>query len=55
MKVSWQITGIRQDAYANANRTPVEEDKVPAERGYYLHPGAHGQPEEKGLLGPGGK
>jgi hypothetical protein len=37
-KVSWQVTGIRQDAWANANRIPVEADKSPADRGRYLHP-----------------
>ncbi len=33
VEVSWQVTGIRQDAYANAHRIPVEEDKPKAERG----------------------
>jgi hypothetical protein len=37
VKVSWQITGIRQDAYANANRIPVVESKG-ERRGTYLHP-----------------
>lgn len=36
MKVSWQITGIRQDPWANANRLPVEEEKPAAEQGYTL-------------------
>jgi hypothetical protein len=36
-KVSWQVTGIRHDAYANAHRVQVEEDKG-TERGTYLHP-----------------
>jgi hypothetical protein len=27
MKVSWQVTGIRQDVFANKHRIPVEEDK----------------------------
>ncbi|HTC94541.1 MAG TPA: hypothetical protein VK699_13965 [Terriglobales bacterium] len=36
-KVSWQVTGIRHDAYANAHRIPVEEDKG-NKRGTYLHP-----------------
>ncbi len=49
MKVSWQVTGIRQDAYANAHRIPVEEEKPVQERGYYLHPELHTQPEEKGI------
>lgn len=33
-----EVTGVRQDAFANANRTPVEEDKPQGERGRYLHP-----------------
>jgi hypothetical protein len=45
VKVSWQVTGIRQDAYANAHRIPVSEDKPPAKRGAYLHPDAYGQGE----------
>src|SRR5204863_8739705 len=38
VKVSWQVTGIRQDAFANAYRVAVEEEKVGVERGAYLHP-----------------
>jgi hypothetical protein len=49
MKVSWQVTGIRRDPWANANRIQVEEDKPAKERGYYLHPDLYGQPEEKGI------
>jgi len=37
-RVSWQVTGIRQDAWANAYRIPVEEDKPDNQRGHYLHP-----------------
>ena len=48
-KVSWQVTGIRQDAWANENRIPVEEWKDGDERGKYLHPKVHGQPQERGL------
>ena len=48
-KVSWQVTGIRQDAYANRNRIPVEEEKPLSEQGYYLHPEAFGQPASKSL------
>ena len=36
------MTGIRRDAFANANRIPVEEDKPEGQRGRYLHPVAHG-------------
>jgi hypothetical protein len=49
MKVSWQVTGIRKDPWANANRIRVEEDKPAKERGYYIYPDLYGQPEEKGL------
>ncbi len=44
VEVSWQVTGIRQDAFANANRIPVEVEKAPADRGRYLYPEAIGQP-----------
>jgi hypothetical protein len=50
VEVSWQVTGIRQDAYANRNRIPVEEKKPKAGRGFYLHPEAFGQPVEKSIL-----
>jgi hypothetical protein len=49
MKVSWQVTGIRKDPWANAHRIEVEEDKPDKERGYYLHPDLYGQPEERGI------
>ncbi len=47
MRVSWQITGIRHDAWANAHRVPTEELKNDRERGFYLHPELYGAPEEK--------
>ncbi len=46
VEVSWQVTGIRQDPYANAHRPAVEQDKPQDERGLYLHPELYGQPEE---------
>ena len=49
MEVSWQVTGVRQDAYANANRVKVEEMKNDNSRGKYLHPSAFGQPESMGI------
>jgi len=48
-RVSRQVTGIRQDVWANAHRIPVEEDKPEWERGTYLFPELYGQPEEKGV------
>ena len=49
MTVSWQVTGIRQDTWANENRIPVEEDKLPGLRGRLIHPEAFGQPPERGM------
>jgi hypothetical protein len=48
-EVFWQLTGIRQDAWANAHRIPVEQEKPAAERGLYLHPVENGQPAAKGI------
>ena len=48
VEVSWQVTGVRQDAYAKANPMVVEEEKNQHERGYYIHPELYGAPEEKG-------
>lgn len=47
IEVSWQVTGIRKDAYAEKNRIPIEEMKIGNERGHYLHPEAFRQPKEK--------
>ncbi len=49
VEVSWQVTGIRQDAWANAHRTPVEQQKDARERGHYLHPELYGAPEEASI------
>jgi hypothetical protein len=49
MKVSWQVTGIRKDPWANAHRIQVEEDKPAEERGYYLYPDLYGKAVEKGI------
>ena len=37
-KVSWQVTGVRHDRYAEANPVAVEEEKTDRDRGRYLHP-----------------
>jgi hypothetical protein len=50
MKVSWHVTGIRKDPWANAHRIPVEEDKPANERGYYTYPELYGQPKEIGII-----
>lgn len=45
IEVSWQITGIRKDAWAEKNRIPVEESKTGKEVGKYIYPEAFGLPE----------
>ncbi len=49
VKVSWQVTGIRHDAYADANRIQVEVAKPPQEQGRYLHPELFGAPAEQAI------
>lgn len=48
-KISWQVTGIRNDPYAAQNRMQVEVNKVDQERGKYLYPQGYGQPESQGM------
>lgn len=50
MRVSWLVTGIRKDAWANAHPLPVEVEKTSNERGHYLHPELYKQPPEKGMV-----
>ena len=44
MEVSWQVTGIRDDASARANPMEVEVEKPDSKKGLYLDPEAFGQP-----------
>jgi hypothetical protein len=37
VKVSWQVTGVRHDAFAEKNPIQVEQEKPPRDRGYHLH------------------
>lgn len=46
VKISWQVTGVRHDAWAQVNRIPVEEVKSETERGRYLTPEVFGQSVE---------
>lgn len=47
VKVSWQITGVRNDAYAKKYPIITEVEKGPQEKGYYLHPDCFGFGQEK--------
>jgi len=49
MKVSWQVTGVRHDAYAAQNRIEVEVAKPAQELGKYMHPEVYGMPETAGV------
>jgi hypothetical protein len=53
VKVSWMVTGVRHDAWANAHRIPTEETKPDSEQGHYLHPELFGAGADKSL-GSGG-
>jgi hypothetical protein len=43
VKVSWQVTGVRKDPYAEKNRMVPEVDKKGDERGKYLMPSGYGK------------
>lgn len=45
VKVSWQVTGVRQDPSALTHQMVVEKDKEPENKGKYLDPKAYGKPE----------
>ena len=49
IEVSWQVTGIRNDAYAKAHPMVVEKEKDAKDRGKYLMPELFGQPPEMGI------
>jgi hypothetical protein len=53
MKVSWQVTGIRKDPWAQAHPLAVEEEKPSNERGYYQHPELYHQPPENSTFWKG--
>lgn len=46
VRVSWQVTGVRQDAAANYYRIQNEVEKPANEKGFYLVPEAYGKGPE---------
>ncbi|MCG3128050.1 MAG: hypothetical protein CHACPFDD_02924 [Phycisphaerae bacterium] len=49
VKVSWQVSALRNDPYMRANPQPAEIEKEPHERGKYLQPELYGQPPSRGV------
>ena len=47
VKVSWQVTGVRQDAYAKSHPLVVEPEKQGRMRGFFIRPELYGAPAEK--------
>ncbi len=49
VKVSWQVTGIRNDKFAQKYPIITEVEKRPDEKGFYLHPELYGFGEDKSI------
>lgn len=49
MDVSWMVTGIRRDPYAEAHPIEVELEKPAGEQGLYIHPELYGLPREAAI------
>jgi hypothetical protein len=49
LEVSWQVTGVRQDAWEKAHPMVVEVQKPQRERGYYINPELYGAPPERNM------
>jgi hypothetical protein len=47
VEVSWQVTGVRHDKWADAHRVVAEVEKETENKGKYLNPIEFGQPAEK--------
>ncbi|QOJ16598.1 MAG: hypothetical protein HRU76_02880 [Phycisphaeraceae bacterium] len=48
-RVSWTVTGLRNDPFVRAYPRPVEEMKIGAEKGKYQHPELYGMPVEASI------
>jgi hypothetical protein len=49
VKVSWQVTGIRKDPWAEAHRITPEVEKEPENKGKYLTPTVYGKSRMEGI------
>jgi len=50
VKVSWQVTGIRKDPYANAHRIQTVVPKAGSADNKYVHPELYGKPLSKSVV-----
>jgi hypothetical protein len=50
-KVSWQLTGVRNDPYAQQHPVQVEQTKSVSDQGKYVNPDLYGQPDSQ-RIGP---
>ena len=50
VQVSWQVTGVRHDAWASAHRLSVEVTKAADEQNKYVHPELYGKPMTKSVV-----
>jgi hypothetical protein len=51
VEVSWQVTGVRRDPYAQQHPIEIEQAKPAEHQGMYLHPELYGQPNSKMIGG----
>jgi hypothetical protein len=49
VEVSWQVTGVRKDVWANANRVIPEMEKSAQDKGNYIHPELYGASSDRKL------
>ncbi|NOT52845.1 MAG: hypothetical protein HOP10_16430 [Chitinophagaceae bacterium] len=49
VKVSWEVKGVRNDARMKMNPFTAVQDKPAVQKGKYLDPKSHNQPESKGV------
>ena len=54
VRVSWQVTARRNDAYMRAHPFAAVQDKTGAARGKYLTPSLYGKPSSMGIMVPPG-
>lgn len=50
LKVSWTVTGVRNDPFVSNNPVPDVQEKPADQRGTYLHPEFYGQPVTKSIF-----